>query len=258
MRQQIFETIDRMEENWKEIDLLIDVIKNEENDDTKLVLCKAAIVLLSANLEGFIKEVIKSLINDLNRIDFLDLPNALKRSFTEWFILRETDKPSFNSNKIDQLIAHFENMNADLLANPFIAEYKNPKPDTLQKTFKKLGVRNFFDNLNCSVYDVIFENERSRQQEILEELKGKFNGFSENTNLYIDLVEDNLLAERNNSNSLWISFLDDFIQKRNSVAHGSQESMSITTSKVEEYKLKIHTLQYLIVMVLYGSLFHVN
>ena len=60
---------DSSEERWQEVNLLIDQASDKEGVDKPLynALCRAIVVLIVAHFEGFMKELARSIVQDINQ-----------------------------------------------------------------------------------------------------------------------------------------------------------------------------------------------
>ena len=87
--------MDKFDARWDEVNVLIQMAEQIGTDDDKYnVLCRAAIVLVVANLEGCLQEIIRCLIDDININNAFSVSsNRMKRTFCSQFI--DTDNKGY-------------------------------------------------------------------------------------------------------------------------------------------------------------------
>jgi len=135
--------VDKFDARWDEVSILIKMAEELGEEDVKYnVLCRAAIILIVANLEGFIQETIKCLINDVNDNNaFSKTSNKMKRTFCSQFI--DIDNKG-NEKKITKMVELLETTNVKYTLEPFLYENnKNPKASVIDKYFEEIGGKNF-------------------------------------------------------------------------------------------------------------------
>ncbi len=85
--------VSSIEDQWNEVDVLIEksVEERDKNPILYNALCRASIVLMVAHLEGFIKEVARAILDDVNKFSsFREAPYPIQATFckTSWFAER--------------------------------------------------------------------------------------------------------------------------------------------------------------------------
>lgn len=65
----IYELVSSIDVRWQEVSILIEKASEAQDSQPDLydALCRASVVLMVAHLEGFTKEVAKSLLSDINK-----------------------------------------------------------------------------------------------------------------------------------------------------------------------------------------------
>ncbi len=100
--------VQSLENNWEEVDTLL--LHAEEVKDINLklynALCRSVTILIVAHLEGFIKDLIKNIVQDINRnCEFSNIPEALKRTYCKSYLGSNLDnKDKSYEAKIKKLI----------------------------------------------------------------------------------------------------------------------------------------------------------
>ncbi|EPB9403435.1 MAE_28990/MAE_18760 family HEPN-like nuclease [Clostridium perfringens] len=245
-----YDFFESMHDRWQEIDLLIQKAKDEENnEDLYNVLCRAAVVLSVANLEGFIKETVKVILNDINKFSkFCDAPEKLKITFCNSFLDVEN-----NYKQVNKLIKLFDELETKFTVEPFLFENnKNPSPTIIDKICNKFGINNFFGIIEESKVNIVFENDNEQTKALIERLyKSLLNG-CENYPYKVDLTEYelNLNAKKSSKKGLWKDFLDELLRKRHAIAHGTTFDNEVSISEMLIMKQKIQVLQYIFAIIL--------
>lgn len=249
--------IEDIEDRWKEIDLLIDQIKQQSKDDVKNVLCRSTVVLLVAHLEGFIKEAASVLIKDLNQhIKFSEMPKSIQKTYCTYFLTIDNNG-STNNDLQGKLLEEFNKLNAKLIVAPFLFDRnKNPSPTIIEKILSNFGVKDFFRLINKSKLNIVFENNHSDTSKLLSELRKYTKNSIVSYPYKIELDKYELLIKEEKlkrEDSLWIVFIDELLRKRHSIAHGSSFQNDIAVAELEDAKIKVQILQYGIALVLLHS-----
>lgn len=101
-----------------ELDLLIATAKNCAERDEQLynTLCRACCVLIASHLEGFLKDLTKGLLSDLNynREGFRNMPAPMKRAFCKKIAFYEGVEEKEINKRINQLVAFFDNNSVNI------------------------------------------------------------------------------------------------------------------------------------------------
>ena len=245
---------------WREVDILLDraLIESTSADlEFHDVLCRSAIVLTAAHLEGFIRDCANALIEDINRFSsFKESPAHIKRTFCNTFI--RADDPSSNA-KATRLIQTFDSLNTKLALEPFLFDgknddQKNASPGIIQKIAKNFGVDKIFSLLAESKLDTVFSGLTSEIAELSNELRDHLAASVEIFPYSVDTAKFNLNHPGSTTQrTLWESFLDNLLRQRNMIAHGTSQENGSSAGEIREIKEKIIILQYGVMLVLCKS-----
>lgn len=261
MNTYVYDLAESIEDRWQEVILLIDCATIEEIKDIKLydAQCRATTLLIVAHLEGFIKDVAKAIIHDVNRFStFNDSPIALKRTFCKTYF----DSKDENTKELEQkrlkLIELLNGLEPKFIVDPFLIDgvngnNKNPSPGVLNKICTNFGIKNIFTLINTSKLDAAFSEVKSEVSELINNLKDHV---LSNTHAYpysIDLAVFNIntssvggACER----SFWETFIDQLLKYRNDIAHGSTLINSLSVKELTEMYEKVKILEYALIMIL--------
>ncbi|MGB3669531.1 MAG: MAE_28990/MAE_18760 family HEPN-like nuclease [Phormidesmis sp.] len=246
--------VNSIEDQWKEVDVLIEKSAEERDTNPTLysALCRASIVLMVAHLEGFTKEVARAILDDVNQFSsFKNTPYPIQSTFCKMFV----EEDGRRTKKLIDLLCVLE---TKLSLEPFLIESargnnKNPSPRVIDKICANFGVNNFFSRIENSQLDDIFSSVRSGTEALLEEL---INHTSVGTEVYpysMNVSEfgiDASDAKKKPINTQWMEFLDYLLESRNRIAHGSSTTNSLSVEELIDFRDKVAVLQHALVLVL--------
>lgn len=233
-----------------EIDLILDEADNylDSNQVLYNTLCRSAQVLLSAHFEGYLKDLVKNSLDDINRYsNFKSTNTYLKRLYCEHFILiKKDDKNSKGLNKrVEEMISIFDELNTKFNKDYFsYRDNQNPKATVIDKIAEQYGIKKLFDKLTKSNLNILFSNTLSENTELKESLKNKLLDLTQTYpyNLTLEYLE----IDQNNSTSgnLWNAFLSDMLKRRHDIAHGREIENASSSRKIKEDRIKVEILLY--------------
>lgn len=233
-----------------EIDIILKEAKQnfEKNEALYNALCRSAQVLLSAHFEGYLKELVRNAIEDINTFSsFKNTNTKLKRRFCDYFILvSEKEKNSkLHNDRATKLIDLLENLDAKFVKE-YLTNYenKNPKATVLDKVAEQFGVENFFKNLIKSNLNDIFAYTKSENKKLNTKTK---NYLLNSTKKYpyktkLDFLD--IDQAKIGGDDLWNAFLSNFLKRRHDIAHGTETGSAVGHATLEEDKIKIQLLMY--------------
>jgi hypothetical protein len=257
----VYDLVNSIDDRLREVRILIEKAAAEQNNSSELYdpLCRATVLLVVAHLEGFVKEIAKAIIYDINQFSsFKESPVALKRTFCKTFMIFSQENGRVVEQKVQQLINMLNNLETKFVVDPFLVESsygnnKNPSPSVINKICANFGVRNIFSWFNGSRLDIVFSGIGSEIDLLLEKLK--FHTL-ENTQSYpyeldISLFDVKEPSEKNAiTRSFWETFLDQLLKIRNDIAHGSSLTNSLSVEELNDFLNKVIVLKYGLVLVL--------
>lgn len=236
--------VDKFDARWDEVSILIRMAEElGENDEKYSILCRAAIVLIVANLEGFLQETIKCLVADINNNNaFLITSEKMKRTFCGQFI----DVEKGNEKKITKMIELFEQCGVQYTLEPFLYENnKNPKASVIDKYFQEVGGKNFWGYITDCNIEKVFENDTDIVQNILDALKNNLIMGVKEFPYHIDIssVGYNLDNPKVSDECLWKVFLNQTLKVRHDVAHGISQDNAMSLDEIKNTSDKIKILE---------------
>lgn len=238
-----YDLFSNFNERWKEVYLLLDMITDAKNQAEVDALCRANTVLIIANFEGFLSETIKMIISDVNRFgSYKNTPYKMKSVLCSQYI-DINDKGQ--KKRLDKLIGAFSDLETKYTIEPFLFESnKNPKPTALEEYFEKLGGKNFFSYLTDCRLETVFENNKDLTHNLIHELYGNLMRGVEKYPYLVDLTSlDFNLENRKINDCLWMTFLNQTLKKRHSVAHGMTLDNVATHLELHDVVDKIKVLE---------------
>jgi hypothetical protein len=200
-----------------------------KNEALYNILCRSCCVLLASQLEGFLKDLTKALVHDLNYNlnSFSKMPKVLQRSFCERIAFYDGVELKEIEDKIKQLIAFFEKnpVPIDLYAFPYKQNpNKNASYEFIDKSFSKIGIPNIMLSLAKHQLEDIFENDKQITFVLRRDIK-KYKS------LLFRFPYKNLPSEYKFNHvsgklppglpqTLWETFIEDIMTRRHKIAHG--------------------------------------
>ena len=249
----VYDLIDSIEYRWREVDLLIEKasIERDKNEELYNAICRATVVLIVAHFEGFIKENLKLIIEDVNKFgSFSKISKPMKKTFCNKFI-DIVDKG--NQNRLKNLIDTFEELNVKLDIKPFLFESnKNPSPNIIDKICNKFGIDNFLEILEASKVSDVFKNDKSENESLKACIKDKL---MEGVSIFpyeldIENFNINVPKAKKKDSGMWVEFLDNLLRIRNGIAHGTDLNNSLSVEEIKDMRLKVELIQYSFATVL--------
>ena len=245
--------MDKFDARWDEVNVLIQMAEQIGTDDDKYnVLCRAAIVLVVANLEGCLQEIIRCLIDDININNAFSVSsNRMKRTFCSQFI--HTDNKGYEK-KITKMVDLFEQANIKYTIAPFFYENnKNPKASVIEKYFEEIVGRNFWGYITDCRIEKVFENDNEFVLEITTQLSDILTrGVREFPyNIDISSIELNLSNNKVSDDCLWKTFLNQTLKARHNVAHGISFDNTMSIEEIKNTREKIVILEKLFAVLIF-------
>ncbi|MBM7074701.1 hypothetical protein JQC92_22280 [Shewanella sp. 202IG2-18] len=135
------EYIEQLETQWKEVDVLIESATECEHSNLELfnAMCRSTSVLIVAHMEGFIKDLTKNLIRDINvNLEFKELPRSIQNTCCQGYLGFEPSVIPKYQEAISDMIQHLTECSGYKVSpEPFLFDKnRNPKPDSIQAVFK--------------------------------------------------------------------------------------------------------------------------
>jgi hypothetical protein len=239
-----------LDRRLSEIHLVLEEAKaNFEVKDTLYkALCRSAQVLLSAHFEGYLKDLVKNALEDINRYSSFKNSNIfLKKRLCEYFIfsLKEEKYSRDNHQRTIELIEVFDNVETKFKKEYFFySENKNPKASVLDKIAEQFGIKNFFIQIKKSNLDLIFSNTNAENVLVCQSIKNYLLETTENYPFTTTLDFLEIDESKSGPDNLWDAFLSNLLKRRHDIAHGTEIENSAGHATIEEDKLKIEILMY--------------
>lgn len=245
------EFFSHFDENWQEVDMLMKLIDEMDDNDHRIkTYCRIISVLMVANLEGYLTEIVRMLIKDINYYgSFSSSNNVMKRTFCSQFIPDEKG----NEGRLTKLVETFDGLNVKFNDDPFIFYNKNPKATVIDKLFSKVGGENFLGYISQGDIDDVFQNDLSENEKYIKELKRRIEAgiksFPYDINLNGLGFND---KPKKIKECLWGSFINEILKNRHAVAHGMNFNGNLNINILNEQKLKIVILELVFTILLFN------
>jgi len=246
-----------------ELRRLIDHAKDLQDADEALYnsICRAISVLLASHLEGFLKDLTRSLVADLNYYSsgFSALPAALKRAFCEKMAFYEGIDRKQIDDRIRQLIAFFDtnSVPVDLKAITYKeAANKNATSAFIDAAMAKFGIPNITSAISSGSFEVVFDNDPRTDYRLLRDIvrfKSHLYDFP-----YRELPQRYNFTFRGQGapvQTLWHAFIEEVMTRRHSVAHGDTLENETTWEDLSRDALKLEVLMH---AIMYAAASHLT
>uniref|UniRef100_A0A7C2B2I3 RiboL-PSP-HEPN domain-containing protein n=1 Tax=Pseudomonas graminis TaxID=158627 RepID=A0A7C2B2I3_9PSED len=251
------EYVSSLGDRWTEVDLIIEKAKSAKEDDFDFynAICRSATILIVAHLEGFVKDLTKCVVNDLNRSgSFSDFPISVKRTYCSKYLGTVPDKDiGAYQRKLTALISKLDELDCKISHDPFLFQKnKNPSANMIVTVFENFGISNVFGYLHDSQVDDIFAMSLGEIKEKARELRSVVVAASQNYPYIVDYAALGFEKRKPNGRTLWEEFIEQINQRRHSVAHGTDFDNADDVSDLEKRKAKVELLQYALTILMAG------
>ncbi len=241
----------KLEEQWTEVDILIEQAKVSQDSNLELynVICRSVSILVVAHMEGFIKGLAKNIVHDLNdNVTFEYLPKAVKKTYCKKYLGFDQAISKNYNGLLDEMCAEFSQYNDFKISyEPFLFDKnRNPKPDSIKSVLTRFGIADIFQNLNKSYFDGCFESRR-KTINYLNKIK-KVTSLSTLSFPYRASNSKFKLnkSKYNGARTLWQAYLDDLNSMRHKIVHGNSFDNLVSIEQLVDDKNKAHLLQLVI------------
>ncbi|TVO31303.1 HEPN domain-containing protein [Vibrio algivorus] len=239
----------------EEVTLLVDQAELfiDSNVDFYNALCRSASILIVSHLEGFLKDLVKNLIRDLNsNKKYSELPVAVQRSYCKKYLGFDQDKFKNYHQLIEEMVTEFsEYENFKINHEPFLFDKnRNPKPESIKIVLERFGIKDIFKHFHDSTFDKCFESRR-KTSHLLKRMKRLVDLSTAQYPYKSKLNKFNLVSSNyGGARTLWQTYLDDINTIRHSIVHGNSFNNQVTTNQLKERQEQAYLLQLLIVYCL--------
>lgn len=241
MSSFVKEGLELLAERISEINLLLNEAEAKQ-EDARLyaALCRSIQVLSISHFEGYIKDLVKNILDDLNQSSSFKLSsNDLKFSYCRKFIVPLNDGKD-NVSKIKDLILVFDELDTKFDSAAFHKPNKNPKESILNQIATSFGEKKIFKKLNNSDISNAFSNTDAENILLISELKLKLQNAIDD----YPYIEDDTLLNINSTevqDTFWETFIQEILSERHKIAHGSMNN-STDHSSIRSNILKMEIL----------------
>jgi len=235
---------------FSEVDLILEEAKInfEKNEKLYNALCRSAQVLLSAHFEGYLKELVRNSLEDINQFSSFKQSNKyLKQCLCEYFLSPNREEKNSKSIhfKVKELTEVFDNLEIKFKKEYLVSsENKNPKATVLDKIAEQYGVKDFFKKLKSSSLDLIFSNTYPENVERCNQIREYIIEHTQNYPFTISLDYLEIDKDKIETDNLWEAFLSEMLKRRHNIAHGTEIDNVVGHSIIESDKVKVEILIY--------------
>ncbi len=239
--------INALRARFDEVDLILSeaALSSDTRPSLYKALCRSAQVMLFAHFEGYLKELVRNSVEDINQFSsFNKSKKCLKQRLCEYFVLPNADGKQ-RQDKIVELMSTFNNLDTKFKKEYFLSgENKNPKVSVINHIGQQFGIKSFFDQLKKTNLDLVFSNTKRQNDELRDDL---LKYLQESTTTYPYRLSFSRLAldnTRSTADNLWEVFISQVLKRRHDIAHGTEVENSADHSSIQSDKTKIEILLY--------------
>lgn len=244
--------VNELDSRWNEVSILLETASQyeEKNEVLHDAICRSVCVLMVAHFEGFYKDLIKNLIEDLRvNKNFSELSKSIQRNYCNIFVDAKSS-PETKNKITESLIEKFKEVDISISYEPFLFnKNENPKPQVIETLFENIGIKKIFEILASSDYESVFEEENSEVEERVKTISRDLDEYSYSYPYVYDKSYFNMNPTSNKKSgqrTLWQEFLDEINRKRHGIAHGSDlyngqsvEALILTKNKLRCLQLAL-------------------
>jgi hypothetical protein len=249
----IKEYLCQLENQWTEVEVLIASASECETKNPELfnAICRSTSVLIVAHMEGFIKDLTKNLIRDLNaNKEFRQLPRAIQNTCCQGYLGPTPSAIVRYQEALEDLIQHLSGCTGYKIPHEHFLfdKNRNPKPDSIQEVFKKFGLKDIFKSLHNSLFDDAFESD-NRLERLLVVTQYFVEKRVSTFPFKVSINKFNLKDEKYSGRTLWQEFLDEINKVRHAIAHGNTFSNDEDLDAIKRRKNKTKLLQLVLIYI---------
>ena len=242
-------SLKNIENRFNEVKLILEEANKQQNQE-KLYnsLCRSALILLVAHFEGALKDIISSVIDDLNKFGkFSSTSESLQRTFCNYFIPQLEKDSKLKEQSILKLLNTFKGLETKFIKEAFLLkDNKNPTAKLIETYALRFGLKNFFKFIDNSRLDIVFQDSFSEIIEIYEELKKDVINSIEEYPYKINYDSYSFTNSNidKNRKTFWETFIEELLKSRHNIAHGSEIENRSSHSELEEMVRKVEIISY--------------
>lgn len=254
----MFEVATSLPERIAELNRLLDLADtvSEKDEASYNTLCRACCVLLAYHLEGFLKDVSKSLVADLNfhLKSFSRMPAAMKNTFCRKIAYFEGVPEDEIGQRVKQLTTFFDNNSISIDMSAFSYKEtanKNPGGDVVESALQKLGVPAVLSTISGGLLDATFRNDHRAIYIIKRDIR-RFRGLLFNFP-YRKIPDEygfgrKLPKAEKGTPTLWHTYIAEVTGRRHTIVHGDTMNNDTNTTElrndVEKLDIPMHGIMY--------------
>lgn len=244
MSTAVFEVLQEIPGRMAELTLLIDRAREHETKDKPFynALCRSCAVLLASHLEGYLKDLTRAFVLDMNFYlgEFSKLPEGLKRSFCLKIAFYEGVDQKEIESRAKKIKAFFEANSVEVDFSAFSYKEnpnKNPSSSVIDSAFDKLGMSSIVQSISPCL-DGVFDNDPRENYRIRSDLKR----FRSKTFEYpyrslsdrYKFIQKPGKKAKGVSATLWETFIQEVMSRRHRIAHGDTIENEVSWEDLEQ------------------------
>lgn len=238
----------------EELRILIRKASEIEDQEEHLynAICRGTCVLLASHLEGFLKDLSRSLLADLNYHlgSFSRMPLAMQRTFCQRIAFYEGVANEEIEARIRQLLNFFgkNSVNIDMSAFTYKENpNKNPSSSVIDSSLERLGVPNVLSSIAKPAFEVVFDNDDRTNYKLNRDMRRLisylyFFPFKPVPEPYLPVWRKTKSAS--GAQTIWHTFVEEVMNRRHTIAHGDTLMNDTSWEELQRDAEKLRVLMY--------------
>jgi hypothetical protein len=224
----------------------------EREEELYNAICRSTCVLLASHLEGFLKDLTRSIIGDLtyNLGSFAQMPTAMQRTFCQKIAYYESVPSSEIEGRIKQLISFFSRNSVTIDMSAFTYKEslnKNPNSEVIDSVLERLGVPSILSSIAIPAFEAVFDNDRATNYRLNRDIVRLVSHlyafpFKPIPKPYSPVWVKS--KKQKGTQTLWHSFIEDVMTRRHTIAHGDTLSNDTSWEELQRDAEKMRVLMY--------------
>jgi hypothetical protein len=211
---------------FDEINLLADMAEENSKPGGNITatnaLTRSGLVLLCGYFEGFVREMCKEFVDELN--DLSIAPSLMPVRMLSEHAITCSDKIKNNKcGPFSDFIMNVERASPiQLDSDKLSSTNANPTVDTIERIFNMFDIPVVLDELSLSDFDVddMYNFESQVNETLKQSILQAVDGDSIKESDIVNLIESKWAAKKKRRRVGYLNIIDELLKKRNRIAHG--------------------------------------
>ncbi len=234
-------------ERFNEINLLAEMAEENTKPGGNITainaLTRSGMVLLCGYFEGFVREMCKEFVDELNDLGIA--PSLVPVRMLSEHVLSCSDKVRMNKcQPFSDFIARVEQATPlQLDSDKLSSTNANPTVDTIERIFNTFDIPMVLDELSINDFDVddMYNFESQVSESLRRSILQKVNGDVVKEFDILKIIESKWAPKKKRRRVGYLNTIDELLKKRNRIAHGEGFD-TVTPQELKEATVNISKL----------------